>query len=188
MSEQAILHVDRTVLLHELKSWVKIARPKKTEQVVLSFDGELLNMDMSRARIKVPARGSWDRHVRVTALLLVSIVKLPPPGDPITLRVENGRLLVGTTSCPCEWQAPVKSLIQLPLYADTPMLLALKLRYTTDQIRTSGLQKAVDEAEEKCNRDIDFAVKGLAKYGIKPTDLRSLVDQALRESGLTGKL
>ena len=188
MSESAILHIDRTSLLHELKSWFKIARPKKTEQVLLSFDGELLHMDMSRARVKVPAHGSWAGQVRVAVLFLVSIVKFPPSGDPIILRVEDGRLLVGTTSYPCEWQATAKSLIQLPIDVNTPLLLALKLRYTADQIRTSGLKAVVDEAEEKCNRNVNTAMKALAKYGIKPADLRALIDKALRESGLTGKI
>ena len=188
MSEQAILHVNRITLLQGLKSWIKSVKPLKMEQAVLSFDGSLLYVDMSGVSIKAPAQGSWNGQVRVTTGLLVSIAKIPPPDDPITFRVEDGRIFVGNSSCPCEWQASWQSLIQLPLDADTPLLLALKLRYTADQIRASGLKAVVDKAEEKCNRNVNTAIKVLAKYGVKPADLRALVDQALRESGLTRKV
>jgi hypothetical protein len=82
------------------------------------------------------------------------------------------------------WQAA----IQLPLNYDTAMLLGLKLRYTPKEIEQSGLKETVANAEKNCMRHVSAAAAALALYHVKKEDIRALVDQSIRESGILVKI
>jgi hypothetical protein len=184
-----LLRVGRAGLLEVFRLLLSVGKPRKAEQVVLSFDGNCLHFDLSGMTATAAAKGSWPCQVRVRATALLSLAKVPPAGDPLVLRVEDGRIHFGPTfSCACDLQSMWKAAIQLPLNYDAAMLLGLKLRYTPEQIEQSGLKETVANAEKNCMRHVSTAAVALAPYLVKQEDIRALVDQSLRESGLLGKI
>jgi len=183
-----ILYMDRDLLVKNLTAWAKIVHPRNHDEAILSFDGSVLIVDTRGATIKTPACGTWDGEFRVCAAFLAMIAKVAHPKGPIIFCIKDDRLRVNTSSTPCVSQPTSKALIHLPIDADTAVYLALKLRYSMEQIKASGFLKSLQAAESQCNRDICSAEQALSKYGVREEDLRALVDQALIESGLTAKV
>ena len=179
------LRVKRSVILDTLRQIQNIGQPRKTEQIVLSFDGKCLHFDLSGMSVAIPAEGQWNCQVRAKAAFIQPLIKVPLPDDPWLIHVENGNLYFGPSfSCPCEVQGEWKSIIQLPLNYDDATLLCLKLKYTHEEIEQSGLRDSVAKAEAACMEHVNEACAALAMYNVKKEDLRALVDKWLRETGL----
>ena len=182
------LLLDRQALLRELRLLLRALRPLSGVEAILSFDGECLHIDLSGATITVPARGRWPGQVRVPASWLTVVAKMPPPGDPLELIVRENSLHLSTLSVACQQQAAWASPIQIPVNADDTVLLAIRLRYSSADIEAAGLRSAVAKAEASRDRAVATAAKALARYGVKDADVSALVDQAIRESGLPGRV
>ena len=150
-----ILRVGRTGILEVFRLLLTVGKPRKSEQVVLSFDGRCLHFDLSGVTATAPAEGSWPCQVRVRAGALLPLAKVPPAGDPLVVRVEDERIHFGPTfSCACCLQPIWRASIQFPLNDDADMLLGLKLRYTPEEIEHSGLKDSVANAERNCMRHV----------------------------------
>lgn len=188
MGEQASLRVERDKLLEGFRFLKKLAKPSPGEQAVFSFDGATLYIDVAGMGISAPAQGSWSGQARVNAIWVLCLAKAPPPGDPIILSVADGRIHLQTSSYACAWQGAWQSLIQLADSPDTATLMAVKLKYTEEQIRESGLEEPVAKATMLYGADVAAAAKLLKMYGVKEADLHTLVVKAIRESGLTAKV
>jgi len=183
------LRIDRAEFVEKIQLLAKIGEPRKTEQVILSFDGTSLYFDLCGISVPARAEGQWPCQARIHAGVLLALAKVPPADDPLILRAESGNLHIGRTfSCDCELQEQWQASIQLPMNYDDSMLLALKLKYTPTEIEQSGLKDSVARAEAACIQIVDRAVAELAPYKIKRKDVRALIDKSLRDNGIVNQV
>ena len=69
----------------------------------LRFEDGWLFVAAGSAVAQAPAQGSWPLTIIVGPSWVRRLAKSLPPGDPVLLRVENGRLHVNKYSEPCGW-------------------------------------------------------------------------------------
>lgn len=183
------LWVGRTDLLEALRLINNVGQPRKTDQIILSFDGSFLHFDLVGMSTSMPAKGIWNCQVRAQPAFLLPLIREPLADDSTLIWAKDGRIYFGPSfSCPCEVQGQWQAVIQLPLNADDAVLLGVKLKYSAEEIEQSGLKDTVAKADQACGVRVAAAANALAQYGVSPDDIRSLVDQNIRESGLLGKI
>lgn len=95
------------------------------------------------------------------------------------MKVEAGRLIIGSSSLPCTWQESIIELIEMPI--DAPLLDVLRLRtkYTDEQIARSGLTEAVWESERRMNELIVQASHLLAPLGVERETVARIVEESV---------
>ena len=107
------------------------------------------------------------------------MAKLPPTADPLIVRVEEGRFHFGSASVGCVWQTPWAALIQLPMNPKIKMILALRSKYTKEEIRESGWSERLKTAEEYRDHVCETIAKRLADLGVRPEDVRRLIAECV---------
>ena len=183
------LRVGRADMLQALNLIHVVGQPRKTDQIVFSFDGACLHFDLCGMSTSVPAQGQWECQVRAKPAFLLPLIEVPLKDDTWLIWVKDGRLYFGSSfSCPCELQDPWQATIQLPLDNDDDMLLALGLKYSAQEIERSGLKHSVAKVEDLCMRGVHTAANALARYEVKAEDIRALVDKRIRASGILDKI
>ena len=175
------LEIPRASLLQGFKLIKKLAKPRKYEEAVLSFDGEKLLIDMAGTHIAINAQGYWPGQVRVSAIWLVGMSKVPPSGNALILRFADGHVHLQNSICPCAGQNTTVQLIQLNMFPDDATLLAQKLLWSSEHIEKSGLSAAIAEAEKVCMRRVSKAAQYLVDYKVSKEDIRYLIDRCLQE-------
>ena len=183
------LIVDRVEILRALTMIHKVGQPRRTDQIIFSFDGGYLHFDMPGMTTAGPAQGVWDCQVRAKPAFVHPLIQVPLAGDSWIICIKEGRLYFGPSfSCPCDLQDPWRANIQLPLDSSDDMLLALSLKYTAQEIEQSGLRHSVAKIEELCMRNVYAAAQNLTAYGVKAEEIRPLINQHLRSSGILDKI
>lgn len=181
----AQLDVARQALVAAFPLILTLATPARGEQAVLSFDESCLHVELAGVTVTAPATGVWSGQARVAAHAILALARMPPHADPLRLRVQGGMLHVGgVLSVSCYWQPAWSASIQLPMNADMAMLLALRLKYSPEQIEASGLKLAVADADAVCTQRAANASLVLREYGVTAKDVRALVDHILRARGV----
>lgn len=174
------LIVSSKELLPALKQVKKLCKPQPGEEAILSFDGQCLHIELGGMSVAPAAKGSWNGQARVPGTFLINIAKLPPSGDPIQIRVSEGRLHLGTTSIGCRWQDAWSKLIVLPMNATKLDLLALRFQHSDEEIAASGFSESVADARKWQAKKLEFAMQHLKAFNISPRALEMFVDAQLR--------
>ena len=183
------LRAGRADMLRALNLIHAIGQPRMTDQVIFSFDGACLHFDLCGMSTSVPAHGQWDCQVRAKPAFLLPLIEVPLEDDTWLIWVKDQRLYFGPSfSCQCELQDPWRATIQLPLNNDDDMLLALRLKYSAQEIEQSGLKHSVSKVEEACVKKVNAAVNALASHEVRAEEIRALVDKHIRASGILKKL
>ena len=183
------LWVGRTDLLEALRLINNVGQPRKTDQIILSFDGAFLHFDLVGMSTSMLAKGIWNCQIRAQPAFLLPLIREPLADDSLLIWAKDGRIYFGPSfSCLCEIQEQWQAVIQLPLNADDAVLLGVKLKYTAADIEHSGLKDTVAKADHTCCDRVSAAAIALAQYGVRTDDIRALVDQSIRESGILKKL
>jgi len=160
----------------------------------LRFEDGWLFVAAGSAVAQAPAQGSWPLTIIVGPSWVRRLAKSLPPGDPVLLRVENGRLHVNKYSEPCGWTT-VKDPLDPSLGKVTearriseaatvlkPFLVGREdIQTLVELARKCGPAKWV-ESEETMISAVSKAWALLAPLGIETSDLRSLVDGAVRNA------
>ena len=81
----------------------KHCRSSSQLRATLGFAGSHLELEIAGLGTRTPATGAWAGTANVPSSFLLGIAKLPPPGDPISIRIEEGRLHIGGSSVACIW-------------------------------------------------------------------------------------
>jgi len=178
----ARLELSRADLLQALKQVAVAAKFSKPRQIVFGFDETDLILDCGGATVRATASGEWPGEAVINCAHLLKFGNLFPAGDPILIRVENGRLCIQNWSIDCHWQTPELAILKLPLNASYVDFLRLGLCHTIDHIERSGLRQDYDAAVENRNRHIKVALEQLRELGVTRSDIESLVNQALVRS------
>jgi len=89
--------------------------------------------------------------------------------EPVTLRIKDEKLRIGTYSISCRWQTTVPVPIDLPLDAPPIEILRLRVKYSLDDVAGAGLLPKLGEArtgrtkEDKESSGILKAVRDLGE-------------------------
>jgi len=188
MSDAARLEIGREDFIAAVQRLNRVRVPSKNNDALLSFDGACLHIEVQGVTVAVPARGHWDGQATISARIIHAYAVLPLKDDPVALEVHEGRFRLGSIHALCGWNPAWSALIQAPINADDTFFMALKLRYTPEQIRQSGMERMVAAAETRCARRIRFAAKALSPYQIPAAEIRALVDRQLRASGAADRV
>jgi hypothetical protein len=115
-----------------------LCKPKPGEEAVLSFDGACLHIECSGVTVAPGATGEWSGQARVLGTSLMSVVKHPPPGDPLVFSITDG-LTINSITIPCVWQQAWSKKIELPVNYTLEDVAILGDSYTEQEIIESGL-------------------------------------------------
>lgn len=183
------LIVQRADILRALTMIQNVGQPRRTDQVIFSFDGAYLHFDLPGMTTAIPAQGVWDCQIRAQPAFVLPLIQVPLADDSWILWAKEGRLYFGPSfSCPCDLQDPWRANIQLPLDNGDDMLLALSLKYSAQEIELSGLKHSVAKVDNLCMRNVHAAAQNLTAYGVTAEEIRSLINQHLRSSGILDKI
>jgi hypothetical protein len=174
------LKVNRAELISGLNLLRKTAKPKKNMEAVLSFEKGNFVVFVNGVSIEASAEGEFPGLARIPAAQAITLSKVLPPEDPLTIAHDEKELYIGTFSMPCAWSNVDPHPIQLPIDAPLPLLLGLRLKYTDQQVFQSGYSNPLGEAERKRKLLITKASNALEPLGVKRADVEKLVDEAVR--------
>ena len=145
--------------------------------------GGLLTLSAPGAATELIAAGSWPRMVRASLRALLDLRTRLPPGDPLALRYQGGRLWIEKFSIPAKLGAPLvgaaDAQMDLPLNPRTSDYVRLKRRRGREELLRRGLWSAIEEAEKDLERRVGAAAKILAPLGIAESRLRAFVEVLL---------
>lgn len=175
------LEVSRQEFAEGLRAVTRFTSVKYKGDAILSFQSGFLRLDLNGATSEVPAEGAWEGEARVAGSSLVRLVRSLPPGDPLHLRVDDGRFRIENFSLPCFWQAEQSATIELPIDAPLPVILALPLDHTEKEIDAAGLSNVLLQAKATRNHLIGQAAPVLKPLGVRSSDLLALVDELTRQ-------
>jgi len=178
------LTIAKPALLDALRH-LRIGGRARDAEIVVSFDGDCLTLDGQGIQLRIPAIGRWSGMARVPARPLDALVRVPPAGEHIVLRFVDDRCYFGSFSVRGSWQDIGPALIDVPLNADLPMILALRFQYNEVELKGSGLADRVDNAWKLAEALILKAVPPLTQLGLDAEDLRQLVREKLRNCSRT---
>ena len=179
---QGRLTVQRKALIDGLTLIVHQYCPRHGEEAILSYDEANLLIDVGGISAVIPATGFWRGQMKFRATVLLQFRKVLPKDDPVLIDVEDGALRIGNTTMGGQWQPAWSSRIGLPVNATFPMMLALKYRYTEQEIDQSGLLAPYQRAWAKADKSIEHASNALKSFGIHETTLRSWVEAHLKQN------
>ena len=150
---------------------------------MLTFDADtaMLRVVVGGAEVELPATGRWDGSVRVAAAFIAGLAspRMLPPSEAVELRLEDGRLRIGTLSARATWEPAPSQTFQLPLDATWLDLLRATLTTSSDVLVAAGYARMVRRATERRDRLVTRAAALLAPFGVSPADVRDLVDTCL---------
>lgn len=143
---------------------------------------------------KAPARGCWPLTIIVGTSWVRRLAKSLPAGDPIHLRVEDGRLYANRYSERCSWtseDSPFNP--EGPGLDERGLILEAAKILKPLRIKREELESLVSETrakgpsrwsvqEKKMIGIIAKAWALLAPLGIEPADIRRLADSAVRNA------
>jgi hypothetical protein len=147
-----------------------------------------------RAVAKAPARGRWPLTIMVGTSWVRRLAKSMPAGNPIRLRVEDGRLYANRYSERCSWSLEDSPFHPEVLRLDekaiileaTNILKPLRISQgELENLVTQSLAKGPSNWSIQDKKMISIIAKAwalLAPLGIESADIRRLADNAVRNA------
>ncbi|PKO19414.1 hypothetical protein CVU37_04280 [candidate division BRC1 bacterium HGW-BRC1-1] len=175
------LTTSRKNFVSAMKMLRSLGRPRKGAEAVISFLDGCVNIRLDSGVTGCPAEGEWVGEVRVPASFIISLISVPPTGDPVVIRNADGRLCVGGSSIDCTWQSPPGAAVWLPANASLGEILSLQNKYSEDDISRAGLDAVVESATEEAEKKILIASDALEELGVEPYDVREMVEAIIKE-------
>jgi hypothetical protein len=187
------LEVSRTDLAQALKI-ISRAVGKRQGDASFRFHDGRLSIEADNTAAGVPARGTWPLPIFVGSSWIRRLARRMPAGDPLHLRVDEGRLHANRYSEPCAWTPREQLAPAEPLPIDENLLIQEAARILKPlRIRRSHLEELVSEArargtvswsveEKKMIAIVAKAWVLLAPLGVETSEIRRLVDNAVRNA------
>lgn len=186
------LLVSRDDLAHALNI-VSTLMGKQVAGASLWFEDDHLCIEAGKAIAKAPAKGTWPLVIVVNSSWVRRLSNSIPPGDPVSLQVEDGRLYVNRYSEPCECGSEKPLFPALGEVDENRRILEASRILKPFLVKKHDLDVAVEEArtrsgitwrgdEVKMISAVAKAWELLAPLGIETKDLRQLIDRAVRNA------
>jgi hypothetical protein len=192
-STPANLSVGRADLIHALKI-VTRGIGTYAGEARLQFENGIFSVEAHGTLASAPASGAWPVPIFVNASWVRRMSRRMPPGDPLRFEIKEDRIYLERYSEPCALtptgiptnpdlpQIDEKGLVEEAAKVLKPLL-----------IKTSDLEELVAEArakgatpwstdEKKMTLIVAKAWVILAPLGVETTDIRRLVDKAVRNA------
>jgi len=169
------LVIDRSEAIEALDAFLAFAPNRFAADCQLHFDGENLTIDRAGNSVSMAARGQWASVARVAGSFFEGLAYELPDSDPIEMRVDDGRLHIGTLSVDCAVQEVMQTEVWAPIDADLPTLLSLHFCFAPEQIEAAGLARAIEEARHEASEYIEEAAAILAPLGITSPELANFI-------------
>jgi len=184
------LEVSRADLIHAVEIVAELMG-KGPSGASLQFEDGWLYIESGRGIAKTPARGTWPLTIIVGASGVRRLARSVPAGDPVRLRVDEGRLYANRYSEPCSWTA-----VEQPINPKRPQLdeileaarilkpLLIKRSDIETMVAEAGARgtPSWSEEEKKMIAIIAKAWVLLAPMGVGTSDIRRLVNNAVRNA------
>lgn len=160
----------------------------------LRFKDGWLFITAGRGVAKAPAQGDWPLTIIVGSSWVRRLAKSLPPGDPVLLHVENGRLYANKYSEPCKWSTEENPLdTSLGAFSEEQRIFEAATVLKPFLVGKGDIQSLVNtarnrgpaiwlESEETMISAVSRAWALLAPLGVETSDLRNLVDGAVRNA------
>ena len=179
----ARLQIKQQNLKEPFRLLKRLCRPERDEEAIVSFDDQVLHIDLGGMTVTIPAVGEWPGQARIPGSFILTLAKVPPTTDPVVVSVDDGRFYFGSTSVGCSWQAPWRALIQLPMNPKIKLILALRSKFTEEEIRESGWSERLKSAEAYRDHVCETIAQRLADLGVRPEDVRRMIDECAAREG-----
>ena len=189
----ASLSVERSDFTHALKI-VTRGIGKYAGEASLRFENGLLSVEAHGTVASAPASGAWPIPIFVQASWVRRLARRMPPGDPLRLEIKEGRIYVERYSEPCALtptaipanpdrpQIDEEGLIEEAAKVLKPLLIKRSdLEELVAEARTNGAASWSAD-ERKMTSIVANAWILLAPLGIETSDIRRLVDKAVRNA------
>lgn len=172
----ASVTIKRKVFLEALRQIVKLGGRRKDGVAVIYREGGELCIEALGVGVCVPFEGSWQGGARISLRFMHALSRVPPAQDPVPISMRGGKLFIGTTGIPCEWQdilpAPT---VEIPINASLLDILVLRSRYREPVLINSGILANIAAAEAEVNGLLAKAARILEPVGITQADLWAIV-------------
>jgi hypothetical protein len=174
-------------------------RGKQASGATLRFHDGWLYIESGNAIAKAPARGVWPLTIIVGASWVQRLAKRLPAGDPIRLYVDEGRLYANRYSEPCVWTPEDRPLNpKRPEINERRRVLEATRILKPFRIAREDVESLVREAESRGPTSwrveekqmiarVSRAWQLLAPFGVETSDIRRLVDSAIRHAWRNSK-
>jgi hypothetical protein len=186
------LDVDRADLVQALKIIARVVA-KSPCDASFRFENGCLSIAAGETMADTPARGTWPLPIFVGATWVRRLARSMPPGNPVHLRVNAGRLHANRYSEPCTWAPMHQAPPTLELIATDENRLILEAARILKPLLTNreALESLVLETrargpaqwrqeEKKMIALMARAWEILAPLGVETSDIRRLVEKAVR--------
>ena len=138
------------------------------DEIILSFDGMHLHMELGGVSTYTPASGRLDAQLRIRADVLFLWIERPPQGDPITLVFKDNSMWWGTTSTAVKRQSVWSKTIEIPMNATLMDMVALTGKYSREELEASGLWVAHKQAVQELRFAFDNSEAEYLELGLDP--------------------
>jgi hypothetical protein len=199
------LDVDRADLGQALKIIARVVA-KSPCDASFRFENGCLSIAAGETVADTPARGTWSLPIFVGATWVRRLARSMPPGNPVHLRVNAGRLYANRYSEPCTWTSTTCSLDswspnderQLLVQEAARILKPLRIeRPAVEGLVSEALARgtsswsrglvAWSEDEKKMRGIVEKAWLRLAPFGVGMSDIHRLVGKTIREAWKTNQ-
>jgi hypothetical protein len=184
------LEVSRADLVHAVEI-VAGLMGKQPSGVSLQFEDGWLWIESGAGIAKAPARGTWPLTIIVGRSWVRRLAKNMPAGDPVRLRVEEGRLYANRYSEPC-----TRTAVKQPINPKGPqsdkILEAARIlkpllitKWDLAALVVEASARGTPSWSEEDKKMIAMVAKAwvlLAPLGVETADLRRLVNDAVRNA------
>jgi hypothetical protein len=191
-SSQYEVHVEREELLRYIAVLSK-SITSKDKVARISFDDGWLMIAVGEADFAIAAEGKWAKPVSIDASWIQKMNRLLPTGNPLVLRVEKKHFYINTFGVPCHEVAKKKkppsaiepspeglrSIGQAAKLLEPFHVTAQDVIELVKKARSAGPPSWTAD-ETKMIATVAKAWALLAPLGIETSDLRTLIDNAVR--------
>ncbi len=76
----------------------------RAERISFFFGNNDFRISVGTASVGLPAQGFWPAIVSIHKRFFDSLIKFPPPNNPLIFEVRGGKFICGTWSCSCHYE------------------------------------------------------------------------------------
>ncbi len=192
--EPSTLAVERAPLQESLRRLRKTGK-QSSEPVCLGYANGALTISWAGSSEQVPAKGQWPPTVFVPSGWLRALAKALPEGDPLRMRLDNGRVITESLSCVVVDPGTQTELVNAQDRARRISKAAAALR--AFRVGEDDIEHLIDRSELEGNhryhpdedrllKSVGEAWAALAVSGVSADDIYKLVQQQIRQAWSTG--
>ena len=183
------LLLDKAEFLQALAFLSKTVKRARHREALLSFDGKELQIQITHLSAAVAASGVWRGRAAVSAGQLIGLgrrLNAAKRADELqareifVLKINERQLYLDNDVLPVLWHDGTGDLVFAPSDADVLDMLALRHKYSYEDLVRSNLLYHIEAAEIQRDRMLNRALQFLIPLGITRHELDEFVENSIR--------